>query len=910
MKKLTIVYLFLTSFLLLALSACGLLERATATPQPTAAATAVAATPTIPPVQSPTIQLPPTPATEPPAPATEEAVAPPVSGEITPEQPRFAVYNEPLVDVVPAAFHDPIAPDLGNVVVPFALSEDQQARLAQDGLVVNPGVEKEFFTVYEQARYENLPVFVTSDSLLHVYHLLFDKVLRTAETGHFIPLLRELNKAMLAQTEAQYQELQGTPWEEAARRTVAFIGVGSWLLDPAVEIPDYAAELVEAELAQVEAASGILPSPLFPGLENGEDYTQYIPRGHYTRSEELTAYFKSMMWYGRMTFRLTTRDPEVGQAETRSALLLVHGLRTAQVQGRPALNAWLDLYNPTVFFVGRSDDLTALQYLAVVDAVYGPEASLATLADDARLDTFIDLANQLPPPQILGLVISVDDDVEETTKGFRFMGQRFVPDAYIFRQLIYRNVGTPDRPRMLPKGLDVMAAMGSERAYTILTQLGETGYQNYPEQMAKVQGWVSDLSTEEWTETLYTTWIYSFQPLLAEPGEGYPQFMQSDAWLDKQLNTTLGSWAELKHDTILYAKQVYAELGGGGEGPPSPRELLGYVEPVPQFYARLAALTAMTTEGLDSRGLLSDQDRNSLERLESVARSLQTMAEKELRGEPLTEDEYRFIRFYGGELEHLTMAAADTTGGDEGGQPVLDEEPQAAVVADVATAPDPDGDGVANPVVLEEAVGRINEIYVVVPIVAPDGSTYLQVNRGGVFAYYEFTWPADDRLTDESWRQMLDEGQAPPLPEWTSTFFTAETTYAEFRRTVYAFQRSLSEAVWWREIEYLAAGDEVKAQFEPAIADLAAANHYEGRQWINASYRSFDRQSDELVVVTVRETWQDTLYRQMGDSPSFDDEVIGARGPYTLDVTYTLELQDGLWQVTRVVYANEPPAWE
>ncbi|MEJ2748269.1 MAG: DUF3160 domain-containing protein, partial [Anaerolineae bacterium] len=447
MRPLSVVRSVVLLILLLALAACNSGQEAS-TPTVTAVPeqveqidTAVPPTtvPTAtPPVATPTIVIP-TPEPEPTL--TPEPVK--VPDVTVSEKPAFAVFRETAVDSVPAIYHDPIAPDLSNVVVPFVLSEGQRARLAQDGLVVGPGVEKEFFTVYEQMRYANLPPFVTSDSLLHVYHLLFDKVLRTAEKESFIPLLASLNEAMLAQTDAQYQALQGTgtEWEDAALRTVAFIGVGSKLLDANTQIPAYAADLVNAELANIEAASGIMPSPIFPGLEFGEDYTQYIARGHYTTSPELTAYFKSMMWYGRMTFRLKTNDLEVGKAETRAALLLVQALRTAQVNGKPALNAWLDLYNPTVFFVGRSDDLTAFQYLDVIDAVYGPNADLATIADESKLPTFIEAANQLPPPQILGLVISVSDNEEDVTKGFRFMGQRFVPDAYIFRQLIYRNVG-------------------------------------------------------------------------------------------------------------------------------------------------------------------------------------------------------------------------------------------------------------------------------------------------------------------------------------------------------------------------------------------------------------------------------------------------------------------------------------
>ena len=942
MKKMPCRISFLISFLTIASLAVSLLLGAckpvspTSEPTPAATSTAVpgpTGTPTVPPsptsqpapaatstvVPSPTrtLTVPPSPTSQPAPAATSTAVPGPTGTPPVPPTPAapvragpvFASFKEPVVEAVPVLYYEAVAPDLSNVRIPFVLSQSQLERLARDGFVVSPGMEKEFFTLYEKARYANVPIFVTSDSLLHVYHLLFDKVLRTAETQHFIPLLRDLNRALLARTDEQYQALLGTGWEDAARRTVAFAGVASRLLDPDVRLPEYAADLVEAELALIEDAASIMPSPLFPGLEYGEDYTQYIPRGHYTKSDELEAYFRSMMWYGRMTFRLKTMNPEVGRAETRSALLLVHALCTTEVNRRPALEVWADLYSPTVFFVGRSDDLTVLQYRNIMDAIYGESVAVNALADDALLDTFIEEAYKLPPPQILGMVIVETDEIEETTKGLRFMGQRFVPDAYIFRQLIYRNVGTFAHRRGLPMGLDLLAAMGSERAYHILDDMGETGYENYPQQMEKVWAWLSDLSVEEWTETLNNSWLYSFFPLLEVPGDGYPAFMQSPVWLDKQLNTVLGSWAELKHDTILYAKQVYAELGAGPP-PPEPLPPKGYVEPVPRFYARLAALTAMTWEGLDSRGLLSEMDSNSLQRLENLVRSFQVMAEKELRGEPLTEEEYRIIRFYGGELEKLTMAAADTDAEDPFAPRYMDEEPQAAVIADVATDPDPDSDGVPNPVVLEVAVGRINEIHVVVPVVEEDGTIYLQAAKGGVFSYYEFPWPAEDRLTDEKWRRMLDEGESPPLPEWTNSFFTGESEYSELGAAIFYLQSSLTTAFWYVSPANLR-GDEVLAQFGPQIEALRAEKRYEGRQLLSSHFRSFDLQSENLAVVTVRETWEDWLYE--GEMPEVAEQPIAHRGPYTLDVTYTLEPSPEeygpAWLVTRVVYANEPPEW-
>ncbi len=304
---------------------------------------------------------------------TEESPVPLSQG------PLFAVFEESPGEVTAILQHEKIAQDFSNVRNPFLLSKSLIEHLVKDGFVVSNGVDKEFFSLYEKARYDNEPIFVTSDSLLHSYHLMFDKTLRVAEESHFIPLLRDLNQALLQNSLKTYDQFKDTDWRDAAMRNVAYFSVASRLLDAGVEIPDYVKEIVETELAQIDAAEGIKPSAVFPGLENGEDFTQYIPRGHYTRSDGLRAYFKSMMWYGRMTFRLKGADPAIGKEETRSAILLVNMLRNTEVNGQPALQAWADLYAPTVFFVGRSDDLTVIQYGDVFDFVYGNNPSTDAL---------------------------------------------------------------------------------------------------------------------------------------------------------------------------------------------------------------------------------------------------------------------------------------------------------------------------------------------------------------------------------------------------------------------------------------------------------------------------------------------------------------------------------------------------
>ncbi len=648
-----------------------------------------------------------------------------------------------------------------------ALSPEARARLEQNGFVATPGDWLEYFQLYEQVRYQDQPVFVTTDAVFHVYHLLFDKLLRDLERDALAPNLEALTGALVEGAEVQYGEAQGTALEGDALRVWAYFAVAQQLISESPPpIPAPVGDLVNEELALIQAHGGIEMSPVLtlpeafaeglfcdPGATPEEaakfyceDYSQYVPRGHYTRDELLERYFRTMMWYGRINLRLKY------DRETRMALLITRLIRNANVYGIPSEEVWASIYDPTVFLVGKSDDLSFREYGALMDGLYGPDPALTDLADPEKLATFRAAARRLPAPQVNSMWVYIWEDEDEATQGFRFMGQRFTLDAYIFEQLVWREVGEMGNERWLPKGLDVFAALGNEEAYAILEELGETAYVNYDSQLAKVQGEIGALGLDSWTQNVYWNWLYALDAVVAPKGEAYPPFMRTEAWARKDLHTALGSWTELKHDTILYAKQVMAEMGGGGP------EVLprGYVEPNPEAFARLLALTRMTQEGLAEQGILTDQSRWRLSELEETLIFLLRVAEDELAGTPLSEDDYARLKMFGGWLERMTLAAADTE--PDSHSNVFSEDEQAAIVADVATDP--------NGFVLEEATGRIFEIFVVVP----DGQGGLVLARGGIYSYYEFPWPMDDRLTNEAWRAMIEAGTQPAPPVWTSSF--------------------------------------------------------------------------------------------------------------------------------------------
>lgn len=289
-----------------------------------------------------------------------------------------------------------------------------------------------------------------------------------------------------------------------------------------------------------------------------------------------------------------------------------------------------------------------------------------------------------------------------------------------------------------------MALLGSKRARELLDELDDSNYVNYTVQYEKLKSEFDSFDETQWQKNLYWGWLYSLKPLLKDYGDGYPTFMQTKAWQDKELTTALASWTELRHDTILYAKQSYTPIATAMP-PPKPKKVVGYVEPVPEFYARLLALTQMTNKGLSERNVLDDSSKRRLKNLETILERLKGISEKELRNEELTEEDYDFINEFGEELDDVV--------GD-----VSDNAKKTTIVADVHTDSNSGN-------VLEEGVGYVKLIVVAYKV--PDGRVIM--GAGPVFSYYEFKHPMNDRLTDEKWRDLL-KSNPPEDPEWVKNF--------------------------------------------------------------------------------------------------------------------------------------------
>jgi hypothetical protein len=621
------------------------------------------------------------------------------------------------------------------------LSADKKAMIAKNLFAVSPTKTKQLFQIYEDNEYKDIPSFVTTDAFLQVYHIFFDFTLRTVEEKSLMPVLEKLTQGMLADSIKTWNEAKDANLKSAALKNVVYFAVGARNLGLNVKVPNEAENMIKAEMDLIERHQGYAIGAIFP---YEIDYSQFIPRGHYTRSETLKKFFRTMMWYGLAPFALKSNTGRADETICQS-LLLTRSLYRTKLE-----NDWETIYEPTSFYVGAADDITPAEWKKLMDSVFGANTSINSFADAQNFEEFYQAAEKLRQAEIqnsryieAGKTVAPDSAVQ-----FRFMGQRYIPDSEILQRL------SVPLKRVFPTGLDVMSVLGSNRATKILDEnpsiYNPNNWENYKSERAKLSDKFAKTDQKRWVSNLYWSWLYVLKALIEPVPEGYPSFMRNTAWEDKSLNTTLASWAELRHDTILYGKQSGAEMGDGDE--PTPYH--GYVEPNVKFWERLLNLTKQSREGLTARNLLTDELSAKFESFEEVLINLKQISEKELRNEKLTADEYQSIRVIGGTLEYLTLSVM--TGNPDTWELVNETDKDMAIVADVHTGGDK---------VLTEAVGHANEILVIVPV-----GGKLVLTRGAVFSYYEFLHPSADRLTDEKWQKMVNSGKIPPTPIWTKSF--------------------------------------------------------------------------------------------------------------------------------------------
>ncbi len=661
----------------------------------------------------------------------------------------------------PSAFSDAVYADsIDNV---YDLTEDEKLLIARHGFMVTERITlPSFGDALHNIYINDLPIYVSSDMILHALHKSYDAILMDAEESLLIPRLREVLEGISDQVGTMKGKYQGEEKIEQALAdldlytTVALrLLTGDQSQAPVFsENNDLIAQLQESIVGESPASY-----PLFGEKPRLIDFSQFTVRGHYTQSEELSRYFQAMIWLGRTELFLSEQKGAVGgpspediERQTLQAALIHEALSAGDIDEKRG-----EIERLLGFMVGESDNVSP-DNLGELFGELGVQDARDLLSEGA-IERFQNaLATKSYAGQrILSQILFTDPtspDKITPPSAFLLFGQRFVIDSYVLSNVVYDKVAVPEK-RMLPSSLDVLFALGNDAALQLLRP--ELDRYQYASQLASLRYLIDSYDESFWSQTLYAGWLGAIRELNPPANrENLPAFMQTAAWWQKKMNTQLASWAQLRHDNLLYAKQSYS----GGVGCSYPK---GYVEPVPAFYQAIARYAERGEEIFREMGI--DRSANHFRNLADVSGTLEEIARKELAHEPLTEEEKTFFS---------TTLSQSTIGCGEiiynGWYPSLffsnDDVGEADfLVADVHTAPT---DAAGNMVgwVMHAATGRVN--MAVITCRDPEGQTTAYI--GPVMSYHEHITTNFKRLTDQEWASGMRDNAYNDRPSFTNLY--------------------------------------------------------------------------------------------------------------------------------------------
>ena len=583
-------------------------------------------------------------------------------------------------------------------------------------LVVKKDQHDSMFKVYEENREQGIGNYITADFVLTAYVLFLKDILTAAEEEVLYPAFREFVAGALAKLLAADRTAQG--W----RTALAYVSVLHKLIAPGTSTPEEVADRTAAEIKLIDEHKGIETSHV---VAVKEDFSQYLPRGKYTASDDLQRYFRAMMYAGRIGFllkdsRATGVTSEMADEQTAAAVLLSKTIAgDEQLRGLYAsINGFLN------FFVGKSDDLSVGDYTT--------ESADQPIAE-VRKNIHAKAKQSGKMPQIISMPVDAGGlepglSIPEVTVGFRLFGVRYTLESSAFQNLTFDRVTdytgdarkTPftvavingKKVRGFPTVLDLMAGLGSAKAKKMLTERGDSSYREYKKRLDEISDAVNALiKTSGKRGSLSEMNLVTLSVLLKKDS-------------NESLNAALSFWIQNRHTIMLYAKQSYTVVAKS-IAPRAPERVKASLEPAAGLYESLAA-------HLNQIGVMFAENKSTLQAAgnSSVSEKVLKFAEamNRLKGLSQKAAKRKLEQADCDYLNNLDRLFAGLLVGRD-----------LPIAVDIHTEPN-------SRMVVEEAIGY--------PLAVFNGES-----RGCRYHCYEFKQPMDQRLTVEMWRKMLEDGK-------------------------------------------------------------------------------------------------------------------------------------------------------
>jgi hypothetical protein len=662
----------------------------------------------------------------------------------------------------------------------YNLTEYEKSLIGDHGFMVSERLDKiSFGEAILEIFHQDLPVFVSTDAILHAMHISYDRILKDLELGlleiKLIELLWDLRNS-IPQLHSTYANIPDML--TMLKDVDIYVNVPLLLLEENTT-PFYPenSTTIDTILNWIYDEQGGVSSTIFSSTCRVMDWSQFKPRGHYVLDPisgiSLEGYFRAMMWLGKVELYLIAprslpvqcpnQTFEDVQRQAIDAFLIDELFELAAVEP-----VYEEMENIIKFFVGESDNVTLPNMDYLRQAISLDSASY--LLDSLKMVEFQDtLSNQAFAYQLILSQILFSNPMSPDSivpaSAFMLFGQRFVIDSYVTGTVVFDRIKYLGQYicRLYPSTLDVLFPLGNSATAQLLKD--ELNEYHYSTNLAALRYLIDHYDLDFWESSIYNYWLNSLRKLNPpEDRAGLPDFMQTAAYWQQKMNTQLASWTELRHDNLLYAKQSYT--GGGICSYP-----FSFVEPFPEFYENLRtysqeAYTFFNSLNIDP--LIKNYITGYYSTFIPIADTLQSISEKELIGESFTLEEIIFLKRM---LYESQSGCVEEFGGwysklfyrdreYEDYQGLLQKD---HIVADIHTTPTYCGGGYLG-AISHVGTGPVN----IGIVVTENHQGELTAFAGPVMSYYEYRTTNFLRLTDDEWANTYL--QSALRPDWVNIY--------------------------------------------------------------------------------------------------------------------------------------------
>ncbi len=649
-----------------------------------------------------------------------------------------------------------------------------------------------FLSAYFKLYNHDLPVYISSDAILHAMHYSFNKIYQYIEGKFFYNDLNIMFSQMRKEVKYYAGLSKDTVYTRAVKDLDIFLTVGinllsntdgvfneSSMIHPAI----YEDNSAVVEILKKIYAQQVSELKLFSYTPRLIVFSEFKPRGHYTDTKRLKAYFRTMMWLGYIEILINDSNgdnPKYQQKEIdlrRQTLLAILVSLSAKRSNAIEVIERIEKFQTEI--AGKQDNITCFDFIELLDK-YG----LGNPVDfaDKGWSNFIryrvsQLSNskQLYSSQILFSDIFNPEQVKPPTV-FKLFGQRPVIDGFITSNVVFDRIKYNEKKvfRGLPNTLDILFALKNDAAIQLLEN-DLTEYK-YSSNLASLRYLINSYNDDFWQSSLYNIWLNSIMKLNPPKNrEQLPKFMQTAAWWQKTMNTQLASWSQLRHDFILSVKKPYS----AGVTCVFPK---GFVEPVPELYQSIHSFAEKLLALFKEYEVIYPDNRygnhNKTQLIKNVLGSflfaterLTEISNKELHKQELDTNDIKFINNM---VSDVPNGCVKTLGGWYTGlyYGYNDFQPNEMTlkttvditVADVHTQPT-DESGKVSGKVLHCGTGYPNTA-----VVSFNNTAY----TGFVMSYYENISDNFFAYNDNEWRKKIDAGSL-KTPEFTNLYLAGKS---------------------------------------------------------------------------------------------------------------------------------------